>query len=157
MEIYNFNINNNPYEVKIVSIKGTLAVVDVNGVEFNVDVSDIGDLGVHAATPRQQPAAPQPQAAAPKPAPAPAAAPKPAAAPGPAAGENTIVSPMPGQVQKILVSPGDEVKVGDIVVTIEAMKMENQIRATTDGTVSQVLVSEGDVVAEGAPLVSLGG
>ncbi len=157
MEIYNFNINNNPYEVKIVSIKGTLAVVEVNGVEFSVDVSDIGDLGVHAAAPRQQPAAPPPPAAAP--APAPAAAPKPAAAaaPEPAAGENAIVSPMPGQVQKILVSPGDDVKVGDIVVTIEAMKMENQIRATSDGTVSKILVNEGDVVAEGAPLVSLGG
>jgi biotin carboxyl carrier protein len=47
--------------------------------------------------------------------------------------------------------------VGDIVVTIEAMKMENQIRATMEGTVSKILVNEGDVVAEGAPLVALGG
>jgi glutaconyl-CoA/methylmalonyl-CoA decarboxylase subunit gamma len=150
MEIYNFNINNNPYEVKIVSIKGILAVVEVNGVEFNVDISDIGDLIIPTSTPKPQQAAPQTRSAAP------AAAPAQTAAPVAAAG-NSIVSPMPGQVQKILVSPGDSVKVGDIVVTIEAMKMENQIRSTMDGTIASVLVSEGDVVAEGAPLVTLGG
>ncbi len=153
MEIYNFNINNDPYEVKIVSIKGTLAVVEVNGVAFDVDISDIGDLVIPTAAPKPQQAAPRPQAAAP----ASTAAPAPAQAAAPTAGANSIVSPMPGQVQKILVAPGDSVKVGDIVVTIEAMKMENQIRATMEGTVSTVLVSEGDVVAEGAPLVSLGG
>lgn len=151
MEIYNFNINNNPYEVKIVSIKGTLAVVEVNGIEFNVDISDIGDLIIPTTAPKPQQAAPQPQTAAP------AVVPAKSAAPAPAVSGNAIISPMPGQVQKILVSPGDTVKVGDIVVTIEAMKMENQIRATMEGTVSSVHVSEGDVVAEGAPLVSLGG
>jgi biotin carboxyl carrier protein len=150
MEIYNFNINNNPFEVKIVSIKGTLAVVEVNGVTFDVDISDIGDLMIPTTPPKQQQAAPQ--AAAPAAAPA-----QPAAAPATAAVGNAITSPMPGQVQKILVSPGDTVKVGDIVVTIEAMKMENQIRATMEGTVSKIMVSEGDVVAEGAPLVALGG
>ncbi|MCK5642195.1 MAG: biotin/lipoyl-binding protein, partial [Gammaproteobacteria bacterium] len=132
MEIYSFNINNNPYEVKIVSIQGKLATVEVNGIEYSVDISDIGDLDISA--PKKQ-----------------------APAQAVAAGKDSIVSPMPGQVFKILVSEGDSVKVGDIVVTIEAMKMENQVRSTTDGKVSQIHVNEGDVVAEGAPLVSLGG
>lgn len=156
MEIYNFNINNNPYEVKVVSIKGTMAVVDVNGIKYNVDISDIGDLDIaqSAAAVAQKPAAVAS-------APAQTAAPtqttaKPAAKPA-VSSANVIASPMPGQVFKILVKKGDAIKVGDIVITIEAMKMENQIRATKEGTVSEIHVNEGDVVAEGAPLVSLGG
>ncbi len=155
MEIYNFNINNNPYEVKIISIKGALAVVEVNGVEYSVDISDIGDLEMPAATVVREQAAtkstPQKTAAV-------ASAVQPQqSAPQPAAGGDNIVSPMPGQVIKVLVSEGDVIKTGDVVVTIEAMKMENQVRATKDGTVQKILVSEGDVVAEGAPLISLGG
>ena len=157
MEIYSFNINNNPYEVKIVSIEGKLATVKVNGVEYNVDISDIGDLDIPAApVTTQQPVQTQVQAAPVTKTVSPAPVQQ-APAQAVAAGKDSIVSPMPGQVFKILVSEGDPVKVGDIVVTIEAMKMENQVRSTMDGKVSQIHVNEGDVVAEGAPLVSLGG
>ena len=155
MEIYNFNINNNPYEVKIVSIKGTIAVVDVNGAEFSVDISDIGDLHIHVSSP----AVKTRQAAASTVSTVSTAAPAQTISKAPVSTGGTgndIVSPMPGQVIKIIVSAGDAVKAGDIVVTIEAMKMENQIRATKDGTVSKILVKEGDVVSEGTPLVSLG-
>ena len=159
MEIYSFNIKNNPYEVKIVSIQGKLATVEVNGIEYSVDISDIGDLDIPAAhVVTQQPVQTQTQAAAPPVSKTVSAAPaQQAPAQTVAVGKDSIVSPMPGQVFKILVSEGDSVKVGDIVVTIEAMKMENQVRSTTDGKVSQIHVNEGDVVSEGAPLVSLGG
>lgn len=97
-----------------------------------------------------------PTAAAPAPAApvaAPAAAPAPAApAAGLAAGE-VIKSPMPGNILKINVAQGQKVSEGDVVIVLEAMKMENEITATRSGTVAQVVVSKGAVVETGAPLL----
>ena len=94
-------------------------------------------------------------------APAPAAAPAaPAAAPAPAApaalaaGE-TVNAPMPGNILKVNVSQGAAVKSGDILVVLEAMKMEDEILAPRDGTVAQVAVNVGATVDTGAPLVVL--
>ena len=88
---------------------------------------------------------------------APVAAAAPAAAPAatPAVvGEGTCVSaPMPGNILKVNVSAGQTVKTGDVLVILEAMKMENDIMAPSDGTVSQVLVEKGATVETGAPLV----
>lgn len=95
--------------------------------------------------------------AAPMAAAAPAAASAPAAAPAPiptGSGE-TITSPMPGNILKINVSAGQAVKAGDVLVVLEAMKMENEIVAPHDGTVSQVITSVGAVVDTGAPLLVL--
>ncbi len=83
--------------------------------------------------------------------PAPAAAPAPAAV---AAGE-VVASPMPGNILSVNVSQGQAVKSGDILVILEAMKMENEILAPRDGTVAQVVTSKGAVVETGAPLVVL--
>ncbi|MBQ3879384.1 MAG: biotin/lipoyl-binding protein [Oscillospiraceae bacterium] len=100
------------------------------------------------------PSAPAPAAApaAPAPAAAPAAAPAPAAAA--AAGEK-VESPMPGTILDVRVSAGQAVKSGDILVILEAMKMENEIVAPHDATVAQVLVSKGASVNTGAALVVL--
>ncbi len=65
-----------------------------------------------------------------------------------------IVAPMPGNVVKILVAPGDEVKAGQGVIVVEAMKMENELRAPADAVVKSVDVSEGDAVAGNAVLVT---
>lgn len=95
-----------------------------------------------------QPAAP---VFAPAPAIAPTAAP---AAPAPAAigaGE-VIKSPMPGNVLRLVASQGQKVNEGDVLMILEAMKMENEIVATKAGTVAQILVSQGAVVETGAPL-----
>lgn len=99
--------------------------------------------------------APAPVAAAPvaaAPAAAPATVPAPAAPVNLAAGE-TVAAPMPGNILRIDVNQGDTVKEGQILVILEAMKMENEIVAPKDGTVAQVVTSKGAVVDTGAPLV----
>ena len=85
---------------------------------------------------------------------APAAAPAPAAA-APVAGE-AVTAPMPGNILKVNVTAGQAVKEGDVLVVLEAMKMENEILAPKACTVKQVLVSKGSTVDTGATLVVLG-
>ena len=85
---------------------------------------------------------------------APAAAPAPAAA-APVAGD-AVTAPMPGNILKVNVTPGQAVKEGDVLVVLEAMKMENEILAPKACTVKQVLVSKGSTVDTGATLVVLG-
>ena len=92
-------------------------------------------------------------AAAPKA--APAAAPAPAPAAKPAAGASTVQAPLPGTVSKILVKPGQQVKAGDTVLIMEAMKMANDITAETDGTVKNILVQEGAQVQNGDALIEM--
>lgn len=94
-------------------------------------------------------AAPAPAVEAPA-----AAAPAPAPAPAPAAASGTVVSsPLPGNVLAIEVNPGEAVKAGQVLVLIEAMKMENEIVAPCDGVVKQILVNKGAVVATGDKLL----
>ena len=94
------------------------------------------------------PAAPAPVAAAPVAAAAPAAAAAPVAV---AAGE-AVKSPMPGNILKINVTQGQKVNEGDVIMILEAMKMENEIVATRSGTIAQIAVSKGAVVETGAVL-----
>ena len=119
--------------------------VDVNGQAYRVTVA-FGETATAPAAPAA-PVAP----AAPT-APAPAAAP--AAAAVTAAGE-VVAAPMPGNILKVNVSQGQAVKAGDVLVVLEAMKMENEIMAPRDGSVAQVVVSKGAVVDTGAALVVL--
>lgn len=94
------------------------------------------------------PAAP----AAPTAVPAAPAAPAAVLAAALASGE-VVKAPMPGNILKINVAPGQKVEEGDVLIVLEAMKMENEIVATKSGTVAQVAVSKGAVVETGAPLV----
>ena len=92
---------------------------------------------------------------------APVAAAPVAAAPAPAAGGMTVsggesvTAPMPGNILKVAVSVGQTVKEGDLLVVLEAMKMENEIFAPCNGTVAQILVSKGSTVDTGATMVVL--
>ena len=97
-------------------------------------------------------AAPAPAAAAPAAAPA-AAAPAAAPAAGGLAAGHVVKSPMPGNILKILVSQGQQVNDGDVLIILEAMKMETEIVATKAGTVAQIAVNVGAVVETDAPLV----
>lgn len=122
--------------------------ITVNGTPYNVTVEDAtGSAAPVASAPAPAPAA----APASAPAPAPAAAP---AAPA-AAGSVSVDAPMPGNILDIKVSNGASVKAGDVLLILEAMKMENEIVAPQDGTVASVNVNKGDTVEAGQTLVSL--
>jgi len=97
--------------------------------------------------------APVPAAAPVAAAPVAAAAPAPAAAaPAAVAAGEVVKSPMPGNILKIQVSQGQQVKEGDVLIILEAMKMENEIVAPKTGSVAQIIVTKGQVVETGAPL-----
>ena len=114
--------------------------VNVNGTAYEVTVEEI-----------------QGGAAAPVAAPAPATAPAPAPAPAPAAagaGE-PVNAPMPGTILDVKVSAGQAVKSGDVLMILEAMKMENEIMAPKDGTVTSVSASKGASVQSGDVLCTI--
>lgn len=145
---YVATINGKKYEVEVEKLEAYKSL-DRNGVA--APAAPV----LPASAPVQRPAAPAPApvAVAPAPAPAPAAAPAPkAAAP---AGATTVEAPMPGKILNIKVSEGQAVKFGEVVVIMEAMKMETEIVAPADGTVSKILVKAGDSVDTGAALVAL--
>ena len=127
--------------------------VTLNGRTYEVEV----EAGKAMLLDEYEAIAPAPVAAA-APVAAPAAAPAPAAPAAPVvtgAGE-AVNAPMPGTILKVNVQNGQAVKEGDVLVVLEAMKMENEILAPKSGTVTQVLVSKGSSVDTGAPLVVIG-
>ena len=116
--------------------------ITVNGNVYNVSVEE--GAGAVAAAP----------VAAPVAAPAPAAAPK-AAAPAGAAGAVKVNAPMPGKILGVKTQVGAAVKKGEVIIILEAMKMENEIVAPQDGTVASVNVSVGASVESGEVMVTL--
>lgn len=122
--------------------------VTVDGTAYTVEVES---LGAGAALP----AAPAPVAApvAAAPAPAAPAAEAPAAAAPVAEGANTVTAPMPGKILNVKVNVGDSVNNGDLVLLLEAMKMENEVFATASGKVAEVRVKSGDSVNTGDVLL----
>ena len=115
--------------------------VNVNGTNYEIEVELVSES--------------EAKAAAPAPAAAPAAAPK--AAPAPVAnGEGEKVeAPMPGNIIDVKVAVGDSVKKGQVLVILEAMKMENEIMAGVDGTVTSIGVTKGATVEAGATLLTI--
>lgn len=130
-------------------------LINVNGNSYEVAVEELTG-GSMAAAPAAMPAvaAPAPVAAAPK-----AVAPEPAPATAPSvnmpAGGTKVEAPMPGTILNVAVNVGDTVKNGDVLVILEAMKMENEIVAPCDGTVSAIAVAKGAAVNPGDILVAI--
>lgn len=125
-------------------------VVTLNGKNYEVEVEET-DAVITAVT-DAAPAAPV-AAAAPA---APAAAPAPSAAPAAAADGQKVLSPMPGTILSVNISVGSAVKAGEVILILEAMKMENEIVAPCDGTVKQLAVQKGSTVATDALLAVVG-
>lgn len=145
MKEYKYKINGNLYKVAIGDIENGVAEVEVNGTPYMVELEQKAATTIKVATPK------------------PAAAPRTAtgekviakAAPAAAAGGTAVKAPLPGTVLDINVTVGQEVKAADTVVTLEAMKMENAIKAGVDGKVASISVAKGDAVLEGAVLVTI--
>ena len=143
MKEYKYKINGNLYNVVIGDIEDNIAHVEVNGTHYTVEME------------KKPKAAPAPKPVA-RPVAKPAAAPAPAAsapASKPAAGKSGVKSPLPGVILDIKVKEGDEVKKGQTLIILEAMKMENSINADKDGKVTAINVSKGESVLEGTDLV----
>lgn len=116
--------------------------ITVNGTAYEVTVEEGTGTGAAPVVKSAAPVAPvKPVAAAP--------------AAGGAAGAVKVNAPMPGKILAVKVSAGQAVKKGDVIIVLEAMKMENDIVAPQDGTIASVSCAVGDQVEAGALLVSL--
>ena len=139
MKEYKYKINGNLYNVVIGDIEDNIAHVEVNGTHYTVEMEKKPKAEV-----------------APKPVVRPAAKPAAAAAPvvkPAAAAKSGVKSPLPGVILDIKCNVGDEVKKGQTIIILEAMKMENSINADKDGKVTAINVSKGESVLEGTDLV----
>ena len=147
MKSYSFVINGQKYKTCVKSSMPGVRIVEVNGVAYGVEIEGEREAinlrktsieGIKTskgqssfstiATPRKK---------------------------APADGINAIVSPIPGLVLDIQVSEGDKVSAGDVLLKMEAMKMENEIKSTKNGTVTKIYVKKGDSVLEGQELVTV--
>lgn len=151
MKSFKFKINGTSYNVDINEVEGQEIKLEVNGTPYNVTV----DKGVRPM--------PQKTVVSSQPAPRVAAAhgdvqrsSTPAQAPSSASAGNKVTTPLPGTVLDVFVNVGDQVKAGQTIVLLEAMKMENNIESDYDGTVTAVNVRKGDNVLEGETLVVIG-
>ncbi len=138
MKEYKYTINGTKYEVAIGDIVENIADVTVNGETYKVEMEPepIEEKKV-VVKPVAQPAAAEVSASS-------------------NANVNTndaVKAPLPGVVIEIKVAVGDEVKQGDTVIVLEAMKMANNLEANKDGKVAAVLVKQGESVMEDTPLV----
>lgn len=143
MKEYKYKINGTVYKVGIGDIDNGVADVTVNGTPYKVELEKAKTPTIKSVKP----------AAAPRTATGEKVIAKPA--PKAAAGGTPVKAPLPGVVLEINVTVGQAVKSSDQVMVLEAMKMENSIRAGVDGTVKAIEVNKGDSVLEGAVLLTI--
>jgi biotin carboxyl carrier protein len=142
MKKFKFMINGNGYEVEILGFEENIAKVEVNGTEYNVEVQK--DLKMTKTPTLVRAEAPKPSA-------------KESKIPRvPSQTSNVAIkAPLPGTIITVLVKPGDKVALGQKLLTMEAMKMENNVLSEKDGTIRQVNVKPGQAVAQGEVLVEI--
>ena len=161
MKKYQYKVHGVDYEVEILNVEGKIASVSVNCIPFEIEMQKPINAAKHpelAATKRSASVAAAPVASA-APAAAPVAAtpqPRPAQPAAPAGAGNPVKAPLPGTITTINVKVGDTIAVGDVVVILEAMKMQNNIESEYAGTVTAINVNPGDSVMEGAILLTIG-
>ena len=135
---FNFTIGGQKYETTVKEIEPNVAEVVVNGTSFIVEFQKNESKKVKAARVAAPTAAPSAAPVAAKP-----------------AGAATVKSPLPGSIVKVMVKPGDSVKKGDTLLTMESMKMENVVASEYTGTVKNVLVQAGQNVMQDDKLVEI--
>ena len=147
MKEYKFNINGNEYIVGIAGVEDDKATVMVNGATYDLEVTGAAS----------KPASKAHKAAVRKPETAPADHNPPVTKAPAAAGDGAALrSPLPGVIIDLKVREGDSVKMGQTLLILEAMKMENNIDSDRDGIVKQIKVQRGDSVLEGDVLITIG-
>jgi biotin carboxyl carrier protein len=157
MKTYKYKVQGVDYEVEIAEIEGKIAHVNVNGIPFEIEMQKPINAAKHPALAAAKRTATAASVAPAEPAqPAPAAKPQPAQPAAAAGAGNPVKAPLPGTINAINVKVGDTVAVGDVVVVLEAMKMQNNIEAENAGTVTSILVNPGDAVMEGAVMLTIG-
>lgn len=137
MKEFKYTIDGQEYKVQIEDVEGNIASVNVNGEAFKVEMEQEAEPEKKKVVLGQPTAAEEGEATS-------------------AASLNTanaLKAPLPGVVTEIKVAVGDEVKAGDVVVVLEAMKMANNLEAEKDGKVTAICVKNGESVLEDAPLV----
>lgn len=137
MKEFKFTIDGHTYTTSVNEIEDNVAEVVVNGTTFNVVIEKEEQKPAVVAARRHQ------------------AAVETVAAPAVAGGLQTVKSPLPGSIMKVLVSVGQKVKKGDVLLTMESMKMENNVMAEADGVVKAIYVETGKNVMQDDKLVDL--
>lgn len=137
MKEFKYTIDGQEYKVQIESVEAGVASLSVNGESFKVEMEQEAEPEKKKVVLGQPVAAEEGETTS-------------------AANVNTanaVKAPLPGVVTKIKVAVGDEVKAGDTVLVLEAMKMANNIEAEKDGKVTAICVKQGESVLEDSPLV----
>ena len=151
MKKYQYKVQGVDYTVQIEEVEGNIAKVSVNDIPFEIELQQPINAAKHPTIAKPVVVAPQTDNQAST---QPAATPAQTAA-APASG-NAVKAPLPGTITEINVTIGQQVNVGDTVIVLEAMKMQNNIETEYAGTVKAISVSKGDSVMEGAVLLTIG-
>lgn len=142
MKEYNIKINGTEYAVNIKSVEDNLAKMTVNGTEYVVEMAGIVTTPTKVVNKGIQTPTMQSE--------------EPVAKPTKAAGaSNPLKSPLPGVILDVMVREGQEVKAGQTLMILEAMKMENNIEADRDGIIDRIEARKGDSVLEGDVLLTI--
>jgi biotin carboxyl carrier protein len=146
MKKFKFTIQGNKYDVNIVNVEENIAEVEVNGAVYKVEVDK---LITQSKTPKlvRSVAVPSTDTTPSQ---------QKTSAPGAPKGVGYIKSPLPGVILNVHVKEGEVVKVGTKLITLEAMKMENNINTDKDGVIKSIKVKAGDSVLEGDVLIEIG-
>jgi glutaconyl-CoA/methylmalonyl-CoA decarboxylase subunit gamma len=138
MRSFKFKVNGNEYNADIKSVKDNRLTIEVNGVDYEVDIEAKEKKTPIMSVPKVLSSSIETNMKTSKPG---------------EAQPNSIKAPIPGTVLKINCKVGDTVKLGDTIMLLEAMKMQNEINATASGKVSSIAIKEGDSVMEGDNLI----
>ena len=153
MKTYQYKVKGVDYKVEIAEVEGNIAKVNVNGIPFEIELQKPINAAKH-------PQMNTPKVVVAKPAPVRPVVTTPVAQlvqpTQPTSAGTPLKSPLPGTITDVKVQVGQQVNVGDTVLVLEAMKMQNNIEAEVSGQITSITVKPGDTVMEGTVLITIG-